>query len=242
MTDTGMTHAGIKRRSRGWLAVGLLIALLALAAFAYRSWRPEPEVDVVGTMITSFAKQNSLTVFSAQVVTVNTRVESRAFGLATSRQTAIIPASVEYRLDQSLLTPDRFRWNPQTQALTLTLPGLTLTPPNLDEARAQYFRGGLPTSGARRDEMARANTRAASREAVRQANGAQMQALARAAAKEAMARNLLLPLRVAGFDRASVTVRFADEPGASDPSRLDTSRAVEDVLRERTTPATTPSS
>ena len=48
------------------------------------------------------------------------------------------------------------------------------------------------------------------------------------------------------FDRVSVIVRFADEPGGSDPSYLDASRPVADVLREseraRTTPATTPSS
>lgn len=234
------------RRRGPWLTIALIVAAVALAAFAYTRWSPKNEVDVVGTMITSFRKENALTVFSAQVVTVNTRVEDRAFGLLSSRQTAIIPASVEYRLDQSAMTPDRFRWDAATQAMTLTLPGLTITQPNLDEARAQYFRSGVPVTGAMRDAMAQAASRAAAADAVRQASGAHLQRLARDAARDAMTQNVLIPLQAAGFRNARVTVRFADEPGGSDPSFLDASRPVEEVLRERararTTPATTPSS
>lgn len=234
------------RRTAPWLATALLVIALAIAAFAYSRWNAEPKVDVVGTMITGFRKENALTVFSAQVVTVNTRVEERAFGLLESRQTAIIPASVEYRLDQSAMTPDRFVWDAATQAMTLTLPGLTITRPNLDEARAQYFRSGVPVTGAMRDAMARVASQAAARDAARQASGAHLQRLARDAAREAMTQNVLIPLQAAGFSNARVTVRFADEPGGSDSSRLDASRPVEDVLRERararTTPATTPSS
>ncbi len=234
------------RRAKSSLVVASLIAVSAATWFVSQRFGRPPAVDVVGTVITGFRKENALTVFSAQVVTVNTRVEPRAFGLLESRQTAIIPASVEYRLDQSTLTPDRFRWDAQARAMTLTLPGLTITRPNLDEARAQYFRSGVPVTGAMRDALARAATAGAEREAVRQASGPHMQALARAAAREAMTRNLLVPLQAAGFDKARVTVRFADEPGGADPSFLDPSRPVEEVLRERarsrTTPATTPSS
>lgn len=233
-------------RRGSWIAILLLVALLALVAFAYSRWSAEDEVDAVGSMITGLQKQNSLTVFSAQVATVTNRTERRAFGLLSSRQTAIIPATVEYRLDQSQLTPDRFRWDAQAQSMAVTLPGLTVTRPNLDMARAQFYRGGLPMGGEMRDAMARVSARDATRDAVRQASSAAIQKLARDAARDAMAQNLLLPLRAAGFDRATVSVRFADEPGGSDPSFLDASRPVADVLRDaeraRTTPATTPSS
>lgn len=240
-----LTAPAPRRRLRmNWRFVA--IAALAIAALAWWYTRPKPAdgIDVVATMVSGFQKQNSLTVFAAQVATVTTSTQPRAFGLLRSSQTAIIPASVEYRLDQSLLTPDRFRWDAAGQRMTLTLPGLTIAPPNLDEARARYFRDGLPLTGAMRDTMARANSVAATREAVREAGNPALQTLARAAAREAMTTNLLLPLRVAGYDRASVVVRFADEPGASEPSYLDASRPVKDVLRERarTTPATTPSS
>lgn len=235
-----------RRRSGFWTLLLAAAAVIAALAYAFGPWRRPTGADPVATMISGFQKANSLTVFSAQVATVNTMTAPRAFGLLSSRQTAIIPATVEYRLDQSLLTPDRFRWDPQTRAMTLTLPGLTIAPPNLDPARAQYFRDGVPVTGAMRDNMARAAAAAAKRDAVREASSPMLQNLARAAAREAMTQNLLLPLRVAGFDRATVTVRFADEPGASEPSFLDASRPVRDVLQERararTSPATTPSS
>lgn len=228
---------------RIWLPILALLAVMALGAFAYSRWSAEDEVDAVGSMITGFRQANSLTVFSAQVATVTNRTEARAFGLMTSRQTAIIPATVEYRLDQAQLTPDRFRWNAETQTMALTLPGLTITRPNLDMARAQYYRGGLPMGGEMRDAMARISARDAARDAVRQASSGPIQKLARDAAREAMTQNLLLPLRAAGFERATVTVRFADEPGAAEPSYLDASRPVEDVLRERAgSPVKTPSS
>lgn len=241
-----MTATAPPARGRGRLLLfAALVAALALAAFAYQRWSgADDEADVVGSMITGWQNQNSLTVFSAQVATVTTRTRPRFGGLATNRQTTIVPATVEYRLDQRLLTPDRFRWNAEAQTMTLTLPGLTISRPNLDLSRGQFYRNGPPMTAALRDELARLGTADATREAVRQASGAPLQKLARDAARAAMTQNLLLPLRVAGFDRATVTVRFADEPGASEPSYLDASRPVEEVLRERarTTPATTPSS
>jgi len=237
----GVTRNVGKRRP--WLSIAIVLACLVAAAVAWLRWTGEDKVDVVGTMITGFQKQNSLTVFSAQVATVTTRTHDRLGGLLTNRQTTIAPATVEYRLDQRLMTPDRFRWDAAAQSMTLTLPGLTITRPNLDTSRGQFYRSGPPMSAALRDELARLGTADAGREAVRQASSPALQQLARTAAKEAMTQNLLLPLRAAGFDRATVTVRFADEPGV-DPSFLDASRPVSEVLRERarTTPATTPSS
>lgn len=231
-------------RGRG-VTILLLLAALALAAFAYNRWGGEDEVDAVGSMITGFQKQNSLTVFSAQVATVTNQTQKRALGMLLNRQTTIVPATVEYRLDQRLLTPDRFRWDARKQTMELTLPGLLISPPNVDASRGQYYRSGPPMTAAMRDDLARRGSRDARREAVRQASSPSLQQLARTAAREAMTQNLLLPLRAAGFDRATVTVRFADEPGV-DPSYLDASRPVADVLRDaeraRTTPATTPSS
>lgn len=195
-------------------------------------------------MVLAFQKQNELTVFSAQVATVTNQRLKRGFGLFENRQTTIVPGTVEYRIDQRSLTPDRFRWDAETQAMELTLPGILITPPNLDASRGQYYRTGPPMTAAMRDDLARVGIADARREAVKQASNPLLQRLARDAAREAMTQNILLPLRVAGFDRASVVVRFADEPGASPRSVLDASRPVADVLREktRTTPATTPSS
>ena len=240
------------RPRRGFRIYSVLFGFILAAGLMLAIWfytRPSADpVDPIGSIVTGFRAENSLTVFSAQVATVTTRTRQRLGGLLVNRQTTIVPATVEYRLDQRLLTPDRFRWNAEAQTMTLTLPGLTISRPNLDTSRGQFYRSGPPMTAALRDELARLGTGDAAREAVRQASSAPLQRLARDAARDAMTRNLLLPLRAAGFDRASVTVRFADEPGASEPSYLDASRPVRDVLRERgqerarTTPATTPSS
>jgi len=231
-------------KRRPWLPVAILLALAGLAWIAYARWPREPEFDAVGSMISGLRQANELTVFSAQVATVTTRTRERMGGILTNRQTTIVPAAVEYRLDQRALTPDRFRWDATAQTMTLTLPGLTITRPNLDTSRGQFYRSGPPMTAALRDELARLGTADAGREAVRQASSPALQQLARAAAKEAMTQNLLLPLRAAGFERAQVTVRFADEPGVTEPSFIDASRPVSEVLQERarTTPATTPSS
>jgi hypothetical protein len=67
--------------------------------------------------------------------------------------------------------------------MTLTLPGLTITRPNLDTSRGQYYRSGPPMTAALRDEMARQGAADANREAVRQASSPALQQMARAAAR-----------------------------------------------------------
>ena len=55
--------------------------------------------------------------------------------------------------------------------------------------------------------------------------------LARDAAKRAVERSFAMPLKAAGID-ATVVTRFRDEP-SPDPSQLDRSRPMEEVLKER---------
>lgn len=230
-------------RSRGWLILGLLTLIaIAVGGFVYSKWPRAPAPDPIGTMVLAFSKQNALTVFSAQVVTVVTNSEERMFGLLSSSQTAVIPATVEYRLEQSGLTRDKFTWNAEAQSMSVVVPSVIVGTPNLDEGRARYFRNGLPLTGNAQARLSRSNTVTASREAVREANNPQLLALARTAARDAVAQNVAAPLRAAGYERVTVAVRFADEPDGKDPSYLDQSRRVEDVLKERarTTPGVTP--
>jgi hypothetical protein len=55
--------------------------------------------------------------------------------------------------------------------------------------------------------------------------------LARDAAKRAIERSFAMPMLAAGIE-AKVVARFPEE-GIQDPSQLDRSRRIEDVLRER---------
>jgi hypothetical protein len=62
--------------------------------------------------------------------------DSRLFGLVQSKQVAVIPARIDYTIDLSQMNRDRMAWNAQTQTLSVRLPPLRLSRPNLDEAGA----------------------------------------------------------------------------------------------------------
>jgi non-ribosomal peptide synthetase component E (peptide arylation enzyme) len=99
--------------------------------------------------------------------------------------------------------------------LTVTLPQLTISTPNLDEARAQYLREGVWITRTAQDDLTRANTKLAEQQAVQQAANPVLLNLARAAAKDAVRQNLSAPLQVSGHPQATVVVKFADEPTAT---------------------------
>jgi len=192
-----------------WL---LFIAMLAIAAWlAWRAFGPEDNGDPLATSLVAFEKQNRLTVFSAQLSAVVASEDSRLFGALKTKQVAVIPARVDYRLDLSQVDRDRLRWDETTSTLDVQLPALTVGKPNLDEGRAQYLREGLLFTRDAQDKLTRANTRLAEQQAVEQAANPVLMGLARTAAKEAIRQNLAIPLEVAGFGDVTVTVRFDGE-------------------------------
>jgi len=95
-------------------AVPWLIVIVLLAAAAWLGWRAffyHEEGDPVGSAMLAFEKQNSLTVFSSRFEVVAESEDRRGImgvDLLKSRQAAIIPATVEYRLDLSTMDRDRF--------------------------------------------------------------------------------------------------------------------------------------
>lgn len=194
-----------------WL---LFIAAAALAIWAlWRAFGAAPaHGDPVSTTLTAFERQNRLSVFSAQLSPVVASNDSRLFGLVKARQVAVIPARVDYTLDLSTMGRDRLRWDGATNRLDVRLPPLALSRPNLDEGHAQYLREGMWISRSAQDQLTRDNTQLAERMAARDAANPVLMGLARAAAKDAIRQNLAIPLQVAGFRDATVTVRFDGEP------------------------------
>ena len=191
-----------------------LIAAGALALAAWLGWRvfgPSPHGDPVATSLTAFEKANRLTVFSAQLAPVVSAEDERGYGLLKSRQVAVIPARVDYTLDLSKLDAARFKWDPAGRVLTVTLPPLQVSKPNLDEARAQYLREGVWITGPAQAKLTRDNTIVADREAAKQAANPALLGLAQQSAKQAVAQNLAVPLKVAGFGKVTVTVKFEGE-------------------------------
>ncbi len=198
-------------------ALPWLIVIVLLAAVAWLGWRAffyEEEGDPVGSAMLAFEKQNSLTVFSSRFEVVAESVDRRGvlnLDLLESRQAAIIPATVEYRLDLSSMDRDRFEWNPETETLSVELPTLRISRPNLDEAAQKTFTEGTYVSRDASADLARNNSQQAERKAAEFAKNPEVLALARQAAKEAVRQNLAIPMQVAGYGDVRVEVRFDGE-------------------------------
>lgn len=196
-----------------WLIV---IALIALSAWlGWRAFFHDEEGDPVGSAMLAFQKQNSLTVFSSRFEVVAESTNSQGvlgIDILTARQAAIIPATVEYRLDLANVDRDRFVWNEATDTLAVTLPPLRISRPNLDEANAKTYTQGNFVTGKAAQALARNNSRQAEARAAAFARNPEVLALARQAAKEAVRLNLAIPLQVAGYEDAKVTVSFDGEP------------------------------
>lgn len=185
-----------------------LVALAAAVFFAWKWWQPEDLGDPLATSLVAFEKQDKLTVFSAELAPVVSSNDSRMFGLVNSKQVAVIPARIDYTIDLSKVGRERLNWDAQTQTLRVKLPTLTVSRPNLDEARAQYLRDGIWITREAQDKLTRDNTRLAEAQAVQQAANPVLMNLARQAAKEAISQNLSIPLQVAGYGKAKVVVTF----------------------------------
>ena len=150
--------------------------------------------------------------FSAELAPVVASNDSRLFGLVTSRQVAVIPARVDYAIELGKVGRDRMRWDQASKTLSVRLPALEVTRPNLDEGRAQYLREGVWITRAAQDKLTRDNTKLAEQLAVQQAANPVLLGLARSAAKDAIRQNLAIPLQVAGFGDVKVSVSIDGEP------------------------------
>ncbi len=193
-----------------WL---LTAAALALAGWlGWKVYGSSPYGDPVATSLTAFEKANRLTVFSAQLAPVVSADDVRGYGLLKSRQIAVIPARVDYTLDLARLDAGRFRWDAAGKVLTVTLPPLQVSKPNLDEARAQYLREGVWITGPAQAKLTRDNTLLAEQQAAQQAANPVLLDLAKGSARQAVAQNLAVPLKAVGYAGITVTVRFEGEP------------------------------
>jgi hypothetical protein len=197
-----------------------LLVIALLAAVAWLGWRAffyQEEGDPVASAMLAFEKQNSLNVFSSRFEVVAESEDTRGvlgIDLLKSRQATIIPADVTYRLDLASMDRDAFAWDAGSETLSVVLPPLRISRPNLDEARARVFtEGNWVTANAQRD-LSQNNSLQAERKAAAFAKNPEVLALARGAAKDAIRQNLAIPLEVAGYGDVKVRVRFEGEQAA----------------------------
>lgn len=216
--DTTLTQPVVDERPLTRVqATPWLLVIFLLAAVAWLGWRAffyNEEGDPVASAMLAFEKQNSLNVFSSRFEVVAESTDSRGvmgIDLLKSRQATIIPADVTYRLDLASMDRDAFAWDAGSETLSVVLPPLRISRPNLDEANARVFtEGNWVTANAQRD-LSKNNSLQAERKAANFAKNPQVLALARGAAKEAIRQNLAIPLQVAGYGDVKVNVRFEGE-------------------------------
>ena len=209
-----MQTALSRRAGAPWAVVFVLTA--ALLWLAWEKWGPQEAGDIVATSMLAFEKQNELTVFSSRFDVVAESVSTPSVGpldieMLQTRQAMIVPATVEYRVDLSDLDRGDFEWDEAGHVLTVSLPAIELSTPNLDEAQARYFTDGLYVSRDASVSLSRNNSEIAATRARDFARNPEVMRLVHDAARTAVAQNLAIPLQVAGFDDVRVEVTFADE-------------------------------
>ena len=215
------------------LIVGLILGALIAGAVRVNNWLggTDPE-SVASASLQSVREQARLIPFSARFVAVVTSTQSR-FGLKAQR-TLIMPGNVRYELDLAALKARDLSWDEAAKTLTVSLPDLEISAPEIDLRQVREYGGGgvLSALTDAEESLDQANRTAAQAELARQAGEPMPMRLARDAAKRAVERSFAMPLRAAGID-ATVAVRFRSE-GRRDPaSQMDRSRRMEDVLKER---------
>ena len=215
------------------MALGLVLGALVVGAIKVSDifgGGPDPET-VASSSLQSMREQARLTPFSARFVAVVTASQTR-FGLS-AQKTLIMPGTVRYELDLAKLQQSDLAWDANAKRLSITLPPLEISGPEIHLAEVQeYDAGGLLMAlGSTERNLDQANRQRAQQELVRQARQAMPVKLARDAAKRAVERSFAMPLKAAGIE-ATVVTRFRDEP-SPDPSQLDRSRPMDEVLKER---------
>ena len=214
-----------------------LAALLlgALIGFAFKPDPVPPAADplaIARSTLLSVRDQGRITSFAGRFVAVVTASETR-LGL-TARKTLVLPGTVRYGVDLSRLHRDHLAWDPATRTLSVTLPPLEITGPQIDFNQVQeYSEGGLVMALTDAERaLDQANRRSAQDELMRQARDRTPTGLARDAAMRMVARSFALPLRSAGID-ASVSGRFVAPAGREEAAYLDRPRRIEEAVRDR---------
>jgi hypothetical protein len=215
-------------------ALGLVLLGAALG-YAFRPAlapaRPDP-MAVATAALLSVRDHGRLVPFSARFVSVASATETH-LGL-TARKTLIMPGTVRYGVDLTRLRRSSLAWDEASRTLSVTLPPLELSGPEIDlnQVRETSEGGLLMALAGSESALDRTNRQAAQDELMRQAREPAPMRLARNSAMRDVARAFALPLRAAGID-ASVAVRFVDPSGLEEASFLDRPRRTEEALRDR---------
>ena len=215
-------------------ALGLLLLGIALG-FAFRPAVAPPSADpqaVATAALLSIRDQGRLVPFSARFVSVASASETH-LGL-TARKTLIMPGTVRYGIDLARLRSSSLAWDEASRTLTVTLPPLELSGPEIDLNQVQESsEGGLVMALAGSEKtLDRANRQTAQDELMRQAREPGPMQAARNSAMRIVARAFAAPLRASGIE-ATVAVRYLRTSGEEEAVFLDRPRRIETAVGDR---------
>ena len=193
----------------------VLVVVFATAVILALGWKlkkelnPDP-VTVASASLQAVREQAVLVPFAARFVAVVTS-EQRRFGLS-AKKTLIMPGLVRYELDLAALRQRDLSWDAAARTLTVTLPPLRVSTPQVDLQGIQtYGEGGvLMALTDVSTTLDAANKVAGQAELMRQAKDPLPVRLARDAARNAVERSFAMPLKAAGIE-ATVMARFRGE-------------------------------
>ena len=157
-----------------WIAPpALALALGALLGWAIRPPAAAPAgfepMGIAAAVLVSLRDEGRITPFSARFVAV-AEASERRLGLTASK-TLIMPGTVRYGVDLSRLRRESLAWDAPTRTLTVGLPPLEMSAPDIDLNEVQeYSEGGIVMALTNSErELDQANRRSAQDELMRQA-------------------------------------------------------------------------
>jgi hypothetical protein len=211
------------------LLLGVMLGVVGRIGDALFGSGPDPKT-IATSSLESMRAQNRLVAFIARYVSVTSSRQSR-LGFSAER-TLILPGNVRYEVDLSKLQERDVRWDSGTRTLRVRIPDIEIAGPEVDLAAAREYGDGelLTTIFGGEERLDQANRAAAVADLRKQAQGEVPMRLARDAARQAIERSFVLPLKAAGFADARVVARFAAEEGISDPSYLDVSASYNEAI------------
>ncbi|MGQ5700814.1 DUF4230 domain-containing protein [Sandaracinobacteroides sp. A072] len=198
-------------------AIALLAGLLLLAAGPDRRREACEAVglcrkpDLMGAMLHSVQRQQKLVVLTARLSLPVTSARDTTVGpitVATTRQTVILPATLNYVVDLSRLTEADLDWDAEARILRVRRPEIDVLPPTIDWAQAQTYqdKGWATVVTSVSENLQRDNAGKAPDLFLRQGRAPEMLALADKAADAALAMAFRMPLLAAGHETAQVVV------------------------------------
>lgn len=188
---------------------------------------------LVKVLSATFRKQNALKVGEVEGAFDVTSIDPGPIAILKSAQKVKLPYSIDYSIDLSGMSADRYRWDKDSRTLVVEAPDVTVGRPNIDESQRQTLatQGLFVTRGAA-DNLSRRAAVQANRAAAAEAAKPVHLDKARANARAVIADMLETPLELAGMGNVTVVVRLPQDAERS-PERWDVSPSIAEVLAGR---------